>query len=325
MSAAKPTGFLQVDVDGLWAVRACYGKPENDTFRCDPCWEEGLPRLDATFNRSGVPAAFFIVGRDLEVPAKRLIARGMVERGVELGNHSYTHRIGLSLRPYGEILEELRGADEALRSVGARPVGFRAPGYDVDARVLRAVRQLRYRYDASVLPTYLSPLLRLADAWLSRGWNPAKRQFGRVAYGRAPRRPYFPLPWKVRKEAKSLQRGSILELPVGTTPRLHLPLTAASLFPLGRSRLRQLFQQLAERGRPTLLLLHAIDGVDCSQPIVFDGRRPTMGGFAMAGRDKEQRLRRIVEEFARAFDVVRADEYASAAFSQRTAAPRLSA
>lgn len=305
-----PEGFLQVDVDGLWAVRACYGRSEMDTFRDDPCWAEGVPRLAKVFAHVGVPAGFFLVGRDLEIEAKRHQARLLLGAGHELGNHSYTHRIGLTREPLGFVYDELLRTHEALVALGAQPVGFRSPGYDVDARILRVVRRLRYLYDASVLPTYLAPALRVADALIARKVDFSKRQFGRLSYGRAPRSPYFPRPHAIRKPARSFAEGRLLEIPVGVTPRLRLPLTAASLLPLSRSRLRDLFRRLAERRAPVLLLLHAIDGTDCRRPIVLDTRRPALGGFSMSGAEKERRLLRIVEEFARCFHAVRADEYA---------------
>ncbi len=307
---SRPKGFLQVDVDGLWAVRACYNRPEGNSFREDPCWSEGVPRLDSLFQKAGIPASFFLVGRDLEIDAKRRIARKLIHRGYEIGNHSYTHRIGLTLEPAGLIKGEITRTHRSLLQIGAAPRGFRSPGYDIDARIVRLVRAQGYLYDASILPTYLSPVLRLADAWLAQRWNPGKRQFGRIAYGRAPRKPYRPLPYKLRKPAPPDRRVPFLEIPVGTTPGMRLPLTGASLLPLSRGRLATLFERLAAKRRPVLLLLHAIDGTDCSRPIVFRQRRPRLGGFAMSGEEKERRLRRIVEEFSRAFDVVRADEYA---------------
>ena len=307
----KPVGFVQVDVDGLWAVRACYGKAEKNTYADDPCWQEGVPLLTGLFERLGIPAALFLVGRDLELPAKAAAAGMLARAGFELGNHSYSHRLGLTLEPSGVIFDEIRSTDLLLRRVGANPVGFRAPGYDVDARVARAVRRAGYLYDASMLPTYLSPLLRLADAWLSRKWDPNKRQFGRFSYGRAPRSPYFPRVHAIRKPAPDFASGRLVEIPVGTTPFWRLPLTAATFFRMSDREVRDLFARLARKGRPTMLLLHAIDGTDCRAPIVFDDRRPKLGGFALSSRAKEARLRRILEAFATTFRVERADEFAS--------------
>jgi hypothetical protein len=307
---AQPAGFLQVDVDGLWAVRACYGIDEEDTLADDPCWQEGVPRLARTFERAGVPGGFFIVGRDMEVAAKRRRVARLVAAGHEIGNHSYTHTIGLSARPGGVIASEIERTHEALVAVGARPAGFRAPGYDVDARVLRAVRRQGYLYDASLLPTWAVPLLRLADAVLARRSPFGRRQFGRLAYARAPRTPYFPRRHALRKRATGWAEAGLIEIPVGTTPTLQLPLTAASLFTMGAGRVRALMARLAARGEPVLLLLHAIDGTDCRRPIIFGNRRPAMGGFAMSGAEKGRRLRVIVEEFARHFAVERAEDFA---------------
>lgn len=312
----QPHGFLQVDVDGLWAVRACYGRPEADTHRVDPCWMEGIPRLARIFGEVGTPAGFFIVGRDLEIASKREAATALLHAGHELGNHSYTHRIGLTREPHGFIHDELSRTHDALVALGANPVGFRSPGYDVDARVLRVVRRLRYLYDASMLPTYLAPVLRLADAFMARRFDSTKRQFGRFSYGRAPRTPYFPLPHAIRKPARTFAQSRLLEIPVGVTPGLRMPLTAASLLPLSRSALRDLFDKLLAKRSAVLLLLHAIDGTDCRQPIVFDNRRTRLGGFAMSGEEKERRVRRIVEEFSRRFAVMRADDYARARCSR---------
>lgn len=306
----RPSGFLQVDVDGLWAIRRCYGRPEGESYTKDPCWHEGLSRLDKTFQQVGVPASFFIVGKDLELDSKRRIARKLVHKGYELGNHSYTHTLGLTLQPVGFILDEMKRTDHLLRLVGADPIGFRSPGYDIDTRILRVVRQLGYLYDASLMPTYLAPLLRLADAYLSQRWNRGKRQFGRFAYGRAPRQPYFPKKHHLRKPAESFAESGLLEIPVGTTPGLHLPLTASALFPLSRDKRQRLFEKLAKKKRPTLLLLHAIDGVDCQRPIIFRQRKPSIGGFSLSGDQKGQLLQEIVEDFSKEFQIVRTDHFA---------------
>lgn len=308
----KPAGFIQVDVDGLWAVRACYQRPEKDTFREDPCWDEGVTRLEALFRDLGIPAAFFIVGRDLEVDRKRRLARKLIYRGHELGNHSYTHPLGLTASPMGLILGEIRRTDLALRQLGATPAGFRSPGYDVDGRIHRALRRGGYVYDASMLPTYFGPALRLASSLISGRWLLGRRQFGRISHGRAPRAPYFPRRHKIRKQEWPEEIPDLVEIPVGVTPGLHLPLTGAMLLTMSASRRRHLFLRLANKRRPVLLLLHAIDAVDCRRPIVMDDRRPRTGGFAMSGEKKEQRLRAILGEFARYFEIQRADEFARA-------------
>lgn len=302
---ARPVGFLQVDVDGLWAVRACYGKAEEASYDQDPCWSEGVPLLRDEFKRAGAAAAFFLVGRDLRHPGKRREAAKLVAEGFEIGNHSYTHRIGLTRMNAVRLQTELERTAASLAELGIRRWGFRAPGYDVDGRIYTAAVTAGALYDASLLGTFLMPALRLADAWMARRWDPRKRQFGRLAHGLAPTEPYYPDGLRLHMRGT----GAIAEVPVCTTPLVGLPLTAATLFSLGRTGVRVLFERLAARRRVVLLLLHAIDGVDCRQPIVFGDRTPKLGGFALSTGQKRARVRMIVEEFVRVFQVVRADDW----------------
>lgn len=318
MPSRKPPLFVQVDVDGLWAVRACYGRPERDSFQRDPVWDEGVPRLAAMFRRLGLPAGFFIVGRDLEVPTKRDRAASLWRQGFEAGNHSYSHRLGLTEAPVGTILSEIRRTDAALRDTGADPWGFRSPGYDIDARLLHCVWRCGYRYDASVLPTRMGFAFRLATAWLARSAAPLRtRQFGRVAYALAPRAPYIPDPHRIRKRAKgdAPPRTRILEIPVGVTPLWRMPMTATTLLRMGTLQRRDIFRHLAQTRRPLLLLLHGIDGTDCRRPIVFDTRRPSLGGFDLSGERKERKLREVLEDALDFFKPTLAKDYAQEAYA----------
>lgn len=302
--------FIQVDVDGLWAVRQCYARPIGTTFRSDPVWQQGVPALLDLFRRLGVPAGFFLVGRDMTLIDKVRTARAAADAGHEIANHSWSHRIGITRLAGGALRDEIdRGHEAIVRAGLPAPQGFRAPGYDVDARVLRALRRAGYAYDASMLPTRLAPLLRMADAWLARKWQPEKRQFGRIAYGSAPRVPYIPNRWNIRAEARSpREEAGLVEIPVGTLPPFALPLTASAIFALGTQAAIERLESL--RGRPLLLLLHGIDLVDCTKPIVFDTRRPRVGGFAMSSAEKLRAIEPVLEHVAARWRPTRADDWA---------------
>lgn len=308
--ALRPPAFVQVDIDGLWAVRRCYGRKVRDTFERDPCWSEGVPNLLELFGELKLPASFFVVGRDLRVPEKRALAHRIAEAGHEVGNHSWRHRIGMTELGFGAILHDIRRAHEAIvRSGLPAPVGFRAPGYDVDVRVLRALRRLGYKYDASLLPTRIGPLLRAADAWLALRWQPGKRQFGRLAYATCPRGPYFPQVHRLRKKAPVIAESRLMELPVGTLTRLRLPLTASAIFALGPRRVIQLLETERRSARPILLLLHTIDLTDTSRRIVFDWRRPSAGGFNLSVEEKRARILPVLDYVRKAWNPVRADDW----------------
>src|SRR5205085_1999247 len=71
----------------------------------------------------------------------------------EIASHSHAHDYRLSQRGAEEIALDLRSADAAIaEAVGARPVGFRAPGYTLSPALLQAVAAQGYRYDSSVFP-----------------------------------------------------------------------------------------------------------------------------------------------------------------------------
>jgi hypothetical protein len=309
--AHRPPAFIQVDVDGLWAVRACYGRPVRDTFRRDPVWTQGVEGLRRMFDELRIPATFFLVGRDLGLPAKVRLARALADDGHELANHSHTHVLGLTRRPVGVSMEEIRRAHEAFLAAGLpAPCGFRAPGYDVDSRVLRAVRRMGYLYDSSILPTRLGPLLRVADAVMARRWDPRKRQFGRFSYGSAPKSPYFPSPYRVRKPRAHLGQSRLLELPVTTIAPLGFPMTGSAIFAFGPRHVKRALDPARRFFKPLVMVLHGIDLVDCRKPVVLDDRTVSAGGFDRSADSKAAAIREVLEYVRSHYDLRQPAEWA---------------
>lgn len=88
----------------------------------NPPWTE---QLLALLERHGVKATFFLLGCRIERHPET--ARLIVERGHEVGNHSYSHGRLVYEWPY-LIRREIELTDRLLANVGARgPVHFRAP------------------------------------------------------------------------------------------------------------------------------------------------------------------------------------------------------
>lgn len=82
-------------------------------------------RILQVLDRFQVQATFFEIGRQIDrYPA---VARAVVQRGHELGNHSYSHR-NLILRWPHEIAAEIADTDRRLRSLGVvGPIAVRPP------------------------------------------------------------------------------------------------------------------------------------------------------------------------------------------------------
>ncbi len=308
----KPNAYVHVDMDGLWAIRRCYSLPEGDTLRLDPVWEEGIPQLACWFQQLGLPASFFVVGRDLFIRSKQNQLRTLHQQGFEIANHSHTHKLGITRLSPVRLVEEIQLAHELICRCGVPvPTGFRAPGYDVDERVLSTLRTLGYRYDASLLPTYLTPALRVADALMARHINLRKRQFGQLRYAVAPQQPYIPKPESILRAANrdtDLTTSNIpplWEFPVSVITPFRFPLTASAIFALGPQRVCDAIAQHAAQKKSILLLLHGIDAVDCSQPIIFPNRKPQAGGFNLSLREKEQMILPVLKTVLKYFTPVR--------------------
>lgn len=303
----KPTAFVHVDVDGLWAVRRCYGIAEGNSLQQDPVWESGVPTLARLFEELQIPATFFLVGRDLFVSSKRKQVRQLHESGFELGNHSFSHKLGITRLSNSALEREIVRTHRLIEHCNVpAPIGFRAPGYDVDERVLQMLRMLSYRYDSSVLPTFLSPLLRVADAVMARRVDWKKRQFGQLRYALAPRRPYVPSATNLLYRSDVEAHGSknqLVEFPVSVITRAHFPLTASAIFALGPERVCGELERKATAGEGVLFLLHGIDAVDCSKPLVFPNRTPSTGGFNLSLPEKQARIRPVLQTLLKCFSV----------------------
>ncbi len=256
----KPRGCVHVDLDGLWAIRECYGLPGNDLLVHDPIYEQGVPNFLALFERFQIQATFFVAGRDADVPEKQEQLREIVRHGHEIGNHSYSHQIGFSRLGRTEIRADLKRSQEAIqRAVGTAPVGFRAPGYDLSPALLCELIDLGFRYDSSLLPTFFSPVLRMIARYLSGSLIAKRAQYGRLVYGRAPLQPYrinINRPW--REDIRS----PLVEIPITTSPLLRLPFHGSVAITLGIKYVERIVAALIRRQLPITYVFHGIDLVD---------------------------------------------------------------
>lgn len=281
-----PPGFVHVDLDGLWTLASCYGYAEGDVFDQDPVFEYALPRLLDLFDRLDVKATFFIVGRDLEHPAKREAVLEIVSRGHDLGNHSYHHIIGLERLLYEDVLREIESTQDAIAELtGSAPSGFRAAGYDAGPRVFRACQNLGIRYDGSSLPTRLAPGLRWVARRLRRkvGDEVRSGEFaepeertrlltspmnGSHQYGPGSGGLGGIMPQWVRADRT---RPPLLRLPLAVSPFFRFPLHASLGMFLGSASVQAGLTRLAARGWPITYLLH---GIDAAAPEEFLDRLP---------------------------------------------------
>jgi peptidoglycan-N-acetylglucosamine deacetylase len=83
------------------------------------------PRVLDVLERHRIKATFFMMGRNVErFPA---VAREVLDRGHEIGNHSYSHPKLVLMSPR-RVREEIERTDQLLRGIGVRgEIHFRPP------------------------------------------------------------------------------------------------------------------------------------------------------------------------------------------------------
>jgi peptidoglycan/xylan/chitin deacetylase (PgdA/CDA1 family) len=127
-AAASFCAYAAIDAESQIFGRTLVAPPERGQMLLT--FDDGpnpaiTPWLLDTLARHGVRAAFFVIGRFVQMePA---LTRRIVAEGHALGNHTMHHRY-LTLQPLELIREELRACSQALAdATGAPPILFRPP------------------------------------------------------------------------------------------------------------------------------------------------------------------------------------------------------
>jgi len=305
----KPLATLSLDLDDAWSYRKTHG---------DPGWKELPTYLDRVvplalemLAEKGLTITFFIVGQDAARPRHRDVLRAIPAAGHEVGNHSFHHDPWLHRYAREDVEAEIARAEEAiLEATGARPVGFRGPGYSVTPDVLEVLWERGYRYDASTLPTFLGPLARAY--YFLRADLPAEERrkrgalFGSVRDGFRPLRPY------------QLQTGEgrLLEIPVTTLPVLRTPFHLSYVLWLSRvqagmarSYFRNALRVCRLMGVEPSVLVHPLDllGGDEVEALEF------FPGMDLPGAVKRARVASYLDDLGARFQVETLGSYTAMA------------
>lgn len=281
MTAPRRICSISVDLDPLDCYHRIHALGEVPEALRDVILRRGLQRFLDLLARRGLPATFFVVGEDL-VPGSRTgtaagreIVRQAGAAGHELASHSHTHPYELVRMERARVEAEIDSAHAAIASLGAPPVGFRSPGYNLSPVVIDVLAARGYRYDSSILP---APLYYGAKAAVMGAMTIARRPSGSTLgdprFLLAPPRPYRPAlgaPWR-RGDAP------LVELPISVTRGLRVPIIGTYLVAAPR-----LFRErlLAEACRATYFNfeLHGVDLVGAEEdgiPAALVAKQPDL-------------------------------------------------
>lgn len=259
----QPRACLTVDLDSLACYRDIHGLEPAGHERADAAYAVGVRRLLDFFADAAVPATLFVVGRDAEHPAHAALLREAVEAGHELGNHTYSHFYDLPERAASVQRDEIaRGEDAIAQASGARPVGYRAPGYNITPQILQIVTERDYLYDSSVFPCPPYYFAKGAImAWQKVTGRPSRSAMTAPQTLLAPIGPYRPKRGRLWRHDPNSHYP--VEIPMCLVPGVRFPIIGTSLqmikaggfdavYPLLRRSYRRIFQ----------LEFHAIDFMD---------------------------------------------------------------
>jgi hypothetical protein len=268
---SRPLAPISLDLDNKWSYLMTHAEP---TWTSYPSYLEVLvPRVLDFLEQRKLEITFFIVGRDATMSRHHDLLAELVRRGHRVGNHSYNHQPWLHRYTDQQVVDELDRAEDAIEgATGARPLGFRGPGFSLTDGVLARLAERGYLYDATVFPNILNPLSR-AYYFRTTELTPEEREerselFGTMGTAFRPNKVFT---WRT-------EGGSLVEVPVTTLPGLRTPIHLSYLTYLGgKSRgLASVYYRTALSlcrlsGNPPSMLLHPLDflGSDDDQDLGF--------------------------------------------------------
>lgn len=217
MRSKKLLASVSLDLDDQWTYMKVHGDDGWENF---PSYlDVFLPLVLDTLDRLNLKITFFIVGQDAALERNHALLKQIVDRGHEIANHSFHHESWLKSYSKEKIEKEIITAEEAiLRATGKRTRMFRGPGFSWSHDLLDVLEKRNYIFDASLLPTYISPLMRQYYFWqskLSKAEKESRKElFGSFSEGFLPLKPFN---WKFSKRRK------LMEIPVTTMPVLKIP------------------------------------------------------------------------------------------------------
>lgn len=217
MKKRKLLASISLDLDDQWSYMKVHGDEGWEKF---PSYlDVFLPLVLDVLDKLEIKITFFIVGQDALLEKNHKVLRNIIERGHEVANHSFHHESWLKTYSKEKIEEEIIRAEEAiLTATGKRTNMFRGPGFSWSSDLLEVLQRRDYIFDTSILPTYISPLMRRYYFWkskLSKKEKESRKElFGSFKEGFYPLKPFN---WQFENN-KTLQ-----EIPVTTMPIFKIP------------------------------------------------------------------------------------------------------
>lgn len=153
---------FDMDAETLWMGR----DPEANR---KPVWlsqghygpNVGLPRILALLKKYGLPATFFIPGLVIERYPRQI--EDILEAGIHVEHHSYSHTWAENLGEEAEAEEFQRGWDVIVEATGREPQGWRNPAGELTAHSVALMEKYGFAFSSNLLDSDSAHLLADGD------------------------------------------------------------------------------------------------------------------------------------------------------------------
>ena len=297
------TACIGIDLDELVHYARIHGLPEGPYLEGRDVHRIAGERFGELMARHDLVGTAFVIGESVQgesrgAEAARRALRYLVQAGHEIGNHTFSHDYSLTTRARAMIDTEIQRAGRAIaRITGERPVGFRAPGYNVDTPIFESLAAQGYVYDSSIFPSGLYYGARAAIiAAMRLVGRRSSSMPGRPQQLLAPLSPYRPDPKTFWRHGE----GKVVELPIAVVPRTGIPFIGTAIAALPWPSVLAAYRVM--RGQPFLNLeLHGIDLMDATDvPPPLVRAQPDL---RVPLREKMRRFDALLGRIAEDFDV----------------------
>jgi hypothetical protein len=223
---------LSIELDEIGCYHRAHGLPPPAPKLSRLVYNRALPRIVRFVEELKLPVTVYVSGKDLEFDDEPIaMAREMVPRGHEIGNHSLSHRLDLGMSPAATQAEEIDESAALIRRVlGFTSVGFRSPAHELYPQTASLLLDRGYEYDSSVLPCPLYFAAKFAAVSRAIMEGRPSLPAGDPRVSGAPVSPYQ----MSREEGAHVRGYGLFEVPISVVTRMRLPLLGSAFTLLGR-------------------------------------------------------------------------------------------
>lgn len=109
----------------------------------------GVPRILRILDQLGIRCTFFVPGYSAERWPE--VARSVRDAGHEIGHHGYLHEHSRSATPEDEERRLVRGLEALDAVLGVRPIGYRAPMWNMSYTLPALLARHGFRYNSGLM------------------------------------------------------------------------------------------------------------------------------------------------------------------------------